>query len=66
MSLHLSPKARVLIVEPRCALYSWGRYLSVDRYPYHRVEIAGEPLTCAWPTAQKAWAAALRALRGAR
>lgn len=66
MNLHYSPKERVLIVDPRCQLYGWGQYLRVDPPRYYRINIDGQPLTCAWPTAQKAWAAALRALRGAR
>lgn len=57
--MHYAPKQRVLIVEPRCQLYSWV----VGMRSFHRVEIAGEPITCAWRTPQEAWAAALRALK---
>lgn len=57
--MHYSPKERALIVEPRCQLYSWVTGLRT----FHRIEIAGEPLTCAWTTAREAWAAALRSLK---
>jgi hypothetical protein len=58
---HLTPKERALIVEPRLELKTWQDYALA--MTYHRVEIAGEPVTCAWKSAREAWAAALRALR---
>jgi hypothetical protein len=64
--MHLSPKQRVQIVEPRCEMYQWRNSSEWKATTYYRIEIAGEPLTCAWLRAQDAWAAALRALRGTR
>jgi hypothetical protein len=62
--MHLTPKDRVLIIEPRAYLHSWEMHKGVDRTGRYcfRVEIEGQPLTCAWRTAVHAWAAALRAL----
>lgn len=63
MTRHFTPKERALIVEPRLELHSWQVRFGWDLRTFFRIELAGEPVTCAWRTAQAAWAAALRALR---